>query len=138
MSSKVLALLSTLSLLCVVKKGGPRSARQYRDLARWRFPVEEVDEEGRGIFTQVVYLDVDTLWIDSMGNVEQEFTKMREKDALFGMSIETTALNGNGSWYKGGEVHESVGQPLIRLSGYTVACLRGRCDASMRALHRVP
>ena len=51
---------------------------------------------------QVVYLDVDTLWIDSMANVEQEFAKMREKNALFGMSIETTALNGNGSWYKGG------------------------------------
>ena len=55
-----------------------------------------------GLAVQVVYLDVDTLWIDSMANVEQEFTKMREKNALFGMSIETTALNGNGSWYKGG------------------------------------
>ena len=54
---------------------------------------------------QVVYLDVDTLWIDSMANVEQEFTEMREKNALFGMSIETTELNGNGSWYKGGRPH---------------------------------
>ena len=51
---------------------------------------------------QVVYLDVDTLWIDSMANVKQEFSKMREKQALFGMSVETTFLNGNGSWYKGG------------------------------------
>lgn len=45
---------------------------------------------------------MDTLWIDSMANVRQEFYKMREKNALFGMSLETTALNGNGSWYKGG------------------------------------
>ena len=45
---------------------------------------------------------MDTLWIDSMANVKQEFSKMREKQALFGMSVETTFLNGNGSWYKGG------------------------------------
>ena len=45
---------------------------------------------------------MDTLWIDSMANVKQEFFKMREKQALFGMSVETTFLNGNGSWYKGG------------------------------------
>ncbi len=64
--------------------------------------------------TQVVYLDVDTLWIDSMANVEQEFSKMREKNALFGMSIETTALNGNGSWYKGGRPMDMANE-LFRL-----------------------
>jgi len=61
--------------------------------------------EEMNVYVQVVYLDVDTLWIDSMANVQQEFTKMREKSALFGMAIETTALNGNGSWYKGGRSH---------------------------------
>jgi hypothetical protein len=62
---------------------------------------------------QVVYLDVDTLWIDSMANVAQEFAKMREKNALFGMATETTALNGNGSWYKGGGLqHACLGDQL--------------------------
>lgn len=74
---------------------------------------------------QVVYLDVDTLWIDSMENVEQEFTKMREKKALFGMSIETTALNGNGSWYKGGRPHGFGVGPKTSFPGRTLVCWTG-------------
>ena len=77
--------------------------RQGRHLVRWTVSVMAYIARGSDKpAMQVVYLDVDTLWIDNMANVQQEFTKMREKNALFGMSIETTALNGNGSWYKGG------------------------------------
>ena len=65
----------------------------------------EDQHQEMNVHVQVVYLDVDTMWIDSMANVQQEFTKMQEKSALFGMATETTALNGNGSWYKGGRPH---------------------------------
>lgn len=111
--------------------------RQGRNPVRWNVSVMMVAAQGSdGTAMQVVYLDVDTLWIDSMANVEQEFIKMREKIALFGMSIETTALNGNGSWYKGGRPVKnsaSLASELLRLCTMQLSC---RADMTLpKCLH---
>ena len=60
-----------------------------------------------------------------MANVKQEFSKMREKQALFGMSIETTSLNGNGSWYKGG------GSPCTNAPCWLASTCTGLFESSL-------
>ncbi|CAL8465792.1 g5328 [Coccomyxa elongata] len=51
---------------------------------------------------QVIYLDMDTLWMDVPIKLDQEFGNMENKQALFAMALETTDKNSKASWYKKG------------------------------------
>ncbi|CAL8465856.1 g5392 [Coccomyxa elongata] len=51
---------------------------------------------------QAIYLDMDTLWMDTPRKLREEFRRMLEGNALFAMALETTDMNANGSWYRRG------------------------------------
>ena len=65
---------------------------------------------------QVLYLDIDTLWLGEPGRAWTEFEDMASAGVLFGMAEETSAMNAEGSWYRGGECFE-----LGALSRWTAA-----------------
>lgn len=52
---------------------------------------------------QAIYLDMDTLWMDSPKRLWEEFQRMSEGKTLFAMALETTDMNADGSWYRGGD-----------------------------------
>ena len=49
---------------------------------------------------QVLWMDADTLWLDSMANMKGVFRKFAETQALFGMVVETTHVKSHENWYK--------------------------------------
>ena len=57
-----------------------------------------------GCFLQVIYLDIDTLWLGPPHFVWQQFDAMDTGGALFGMTEETTVMNEKGSWYAQGKL----------------------------------
>ena len=58
-------------------------------------------EEDTYCHMQILWLDADTLWLDGMANMKQEFDRMHKKEtALFGMALETSAMNAAKNYYK--------------------------------------
>ena len=49
---------------------------------------------------QVLWLDADTLWFDSMMNMKDVFKEFAEKEALLGLVAESTHLMASTNWYK--------------------------------------
>ncbi len=60
---------------------------------------------------QVIYLDLDTLWLGPPHFVWQQFDAMDARGALFAMTEEATIMNENGSWYRMGELFSRAYSP---------------------------
>ena len=43
--------------------------------------------------------------MDSPKKLREEFQRLLKGNALFAMALETTDMNANGSWYRGGDKH---------------------------------
>ena len=49
---------------------------------------------------QVLYLDADTLWLESMASMRTTFKEFTKKQALFGLVVETTHMMADINYYK--------------------------------------
>ena len=64
--------------------------------------------QGHHSSLQVLYLDIDTLWLAEPTFAWAHFQGMRQHGALFGMAEETSDKNEAGNWYRGGEATAHV------------------------------
>lgn len=72
---------------------------------------------------QALYLDIDTLWVNTAVILWEEVAKLVRSEAYFAMAVETTQMyfNATNSWYKGGE--GSISYADVMLSQSKVSAL---------------
>lgn len=67
---------------------------------------------------QVLYIDADTLWLESMANMKDVFKEFAQREALFGIVVETTHVKASVSWYKHGRSCNDLLRNMYLLTTY--------------------